>query len=137
VALDALAARPRKLEQALRGTAAPDGRAARLAWNPIRPLHGAGDWLERVRLQGATAGSRHEPEGLRRAREHFVPSGGGAGCLKNTWPEHPQRRLAVVNDLLALLGASGGEAFPRGNVATLRFAPQGYWKFEVSIRSAT
>jgi superfamily II DNA or RNA helicase len=106
VALDALAARPRVLEQALRKTPAPNGRAARLAWDPIRPLHGRGDWLERVRLETARTGRRREPGSLARAREHFVPEGGGSGRLKSAWPEHPERRLTLVSDLLALLDAT-------------------------------
>jgi len=116
VAIDALAARPRKLERALQGgAAAPDGGASGLTWDPIRPLHGRGDWLERVELR-ATRGRRRDSERLRRARRHFVPSGGGVARLKNAWSEHPERRLAAVTDLMRLLGTSGrgARAVPPG-----------------------
>jgi len=105
VALDSLASRPRKLERALRGGGAPRRRSARLAWDPIRPLHGPGDWLERVRLELPKSRNGREPARLRRAREHFVPDA-GAGRLKTAWPDHPERRLALVNDLLPLLGTA-------------------------------
>jgi len=112
VVLDALAARPRKLEQALRTTKAANGRAARLAWDPIRPLHGRGDWLERVRLYVPAARRRRGTARLERAQRHFVPDGGGGGRPKSTWPDHPERRLALVNDLLDVLDASGAGAEP-------------------------
>ena len=67
VVLDALAARPRRLEQALRGAPAADSRAVSLTWDPIRLLHGRGDWLEGVRLQSATAAGRR---GRERSEEH-------------------------------------------------------------------
>ncbi len=106
VVLDALAARTGSLERALQCDAASDGRAPRLAWDPIRPLYGRGDWLERVRFQAPALGSRRDAERSRRAREHFVPDGAGGGRLKNTWLEHPERRLTLVSDLLARLDAS-------------------------------
>jgi len=108
VALDALGARPGRLERALRAAPADNGRA-RLAWDPVRPLHGRGDWLERVRLR-TPGGSRREPERLRRARGHFVPDGGSGGRLKSAFPDQPERRLALVNDLLGLSGAFAGSA---------------------------
>lgn len=118
VVLDSVASRPRRRERALREEFAPSRRRARLVWDPIRPLHGPGDWLERVRLElpmPRKPRTGREPERLRRAREHFVPDAGGArdvgtggrvgtGRLKNAWPHHPERRLALVRDLLPLLG---------------------------------
>ena len=132
VVLDALAARPRKLAQALREGASAKRRAAYLSWDPIRPLHGRGNWLERVRLHLATpvresakpghsakakktirttktARSR-EPERVRRARVHFVPDGARYGRLKNAWEDHPERRLALVEDLLGLQDSAAESA---------------------------
>jgi hypothetical protein len=110
VALDALAARPGRLEQALRGPPAPDEPGTRLSWDPIRPLHGPGDWLERVRLHATPARGGRGPRLPWRAREHFVPDGAGAARLKNAWRDDPERRLALVNDLLALLGSPAQRA---------------------------
>lgn len=111
VVLEALATKPRKLEQALRGPSrpAPGGDGPSLVWDPIRPLDGPGDWLERVRfrataIRSTAKGSRRESARLRRARAHFVPEPGGGGRLKNTWPAHPERRLRLVKDLLDGLG---------------------------------
>jgi len=117
--LDELAAKPRRLAQAQRAQPAPPPR---LAWDPIRPLVGAGDWLERVRLHpaaGRAGRAGREGAHLRRARRHFAaPRGRGAPAsrgtpspalaLRSTWGSRPARRLALIDDLLAL--ASAGRA---------------------------
>jgi len=142
VVLDALAAQPRRLARALRDGTAVNRRAAFLTWDPIRPLHGRGDWLARVELratasaedpgerarsarakktaktaarrttrarsEGASRG--REPERVRRAREHFVPDGAHRGRLKRAWEDRPERRLALIHDLLGLQGSPARSA---------------------------
>jgi len=116
--LDELAAKPRRLAQARRAQPAPPPR---LTWDPIRPLVGAGDWLERVRLlpdAGRARRAGREGAHLRRARRHFAaprgrgrPASGGL-APRSTWQSRPPRRLALVDDLLALATAGRASADP-------------------------
>src|SRR3954447_11342109 len=71
-----------------------------LRWDPIRPLTGVGDWLERVTWFGAPRG-RGGPAA--RARRWFRPGAGGALVLKRSFPDDPPKRLALVQDLLKVL----------------------------------
>src|SRR5438094_537793 len=70
VVLEHLHARPRVLQQAVNEQewADPPGRAS-LSWDPIRPLTGLGDWLERVVWTGdaesAAARSRRAAQAMR------------------------------------------------------------------------
>ena len=100
VVLELLHSRPRSLqraraEQERAGLVTPVG----LRWDPIRPLTGPGDWLERVTWYG--------PFGTRgpsaRASAWFR-TGAGASVLKKTYVDNPSRRLELVDDLLALAG---------------------------------
>jgi len=136
VVLDTLAAKPRKLEQALRANEQPavQRRPARLSWDPIRPLVGVGDWLERVRLEaapgvaapgralskrrahsaGRTAASKStnpkkQSAAWHRLSAHFAADAAGVARLKHTWPEQPERRLGLVKDLLGALPRLGSE----------------------------
>jgi hypothetical protein len=112
VVLEHLYARPRLLRQALKEQEQEQGPApAGLRWDPIRPLTGAGDWLERVRfLPPATGGPRGER--WARALKWFRPGGDGASVLKRTFPDDPARRLALVEDVRKALpaGAPGDPA---------------------------
>lgn len=104
--LDALAAQPRQFERALEAGQSVRGRAIRLTWDPIRPLHGRGDWLEQVRLETTGGGSQRQAAGLEQARRHFVSKDEDRGRIERTWPDHPEKRLALVTDLLEPLDAS-------------------------------
>jgi len=104
VVLGLLYGRPRLLQRAR----AEQDRAgsltdAGLRWDPIRPLTGLGDWLERVAWYG--------PFGARgpaaRASAWFRPGKDGAWTLKKTYEDDPVKRLAVVVDLLGLAGPGG------------------------------
>ena len=80
-----------------------------LRWDPIRPLTGAGDWLERVTWSpGPDAGSG---PGLRSsaAGSWFRAGGNGGLVLKQSYREKPLKRLKLVEDLVALL-PSGARA---------------------------
>jgi superfamily II DNA or RNA helicase len=70
----------------------------RLEWDPIRPLTGLGDWLERVRLTGGDVGAVGRWFAARRA---------GARLLADVYTSDPERRLQLVDALLAAVGASG------------------------------
>ncbi|MBI3269031.1 MAG: DEAD/DEAH box helicase [Planctomycetes bacterium] len=101
--LEALHAKPRALKRALAAeeAAAPAAaaRAPRLAWDPIRPLTGRGDWLERVRKLD-TDGADHDGA-AERAGRWFGRAKDGARPLRDAYVERPERRLALVRDLLA------------------------------------
>ena len=75
-------------------------RTLRLVWDPVRPLAGAGDWLERVRLvvPGGIARGGAERAAL---GAHFRREGDGAFVLKATHASDPERRLELCAALLA------------------------------------
>ena len=98
--------RPRALKKALAEQAKlRDHPRPGLAWNPIRPLTGEGDWLERVSWvapNGAAkgAGASDKPAILRWFRQ-----AGGSWNLRSSYLDRPERRLELVNELLDALPA--------------------------------
>ena len=72
---------------------------APLRWDPVRPLTGLGDWLERVRWVDGT------PD--RDLRRWLRPADGNGWTL--TVPGASARRLALVDQLLAALRDGNGE----------------------------
>ncbi len=101
VVLDGVARKKGAWERTL-GEATAYGRT-RLAWSPLRPLLGADDWLERVRLVPGRTSKRRLP-----ALERWFAAGVGAEwVLKQTCAEDPGRRLELVRELLRF--AQGGD----------------------------
>jgi superfamily II DNA or RNA helicase len=104
--LEHLYAKPRLLRQALKEQD-ENGAPIRtgLRWDPIRPLTGAGDWLERVawfrgpETKGAAAGKWSQ------ALKWFRPKANGALVLNHSFADDPPRRLALVEDLLKVVPA--------------------------------
>lgn len=72
-------------------------RRGQLSWNPVRPLTGSGDWLERVHLFTAP-GARVMPLGM---AEWFAPD----GRPKSSFAEDPARRAILVATLRRYLRA--------------------------------
>ena len=72
---------------------------APLRWDPVRPLTGPGDWLERVRWVDGT------PD--RDLRRWLHPASGRGWTV--AVPDAPQRRLALVDRLLGALRDGNGE----------------------------
>jgi len=72
----------------------------RLTWDPVRPLTGLGDWIERVRLEGTEDGD--PPAGL---RGHFRTGRDGALVPRAKGLDDPEHRQALVE---ALSGAVAG-----------------------------
>ncbi|MDD9937615.1 MAG: DEAD/DEAH box helicase, partial [Myxococcales bacterium] len=101
VVLDDLHARPRKLASALDADA--DGRLPTLVWEPVRPLTGRGDWLERVCLRGPMPPSA----GSRSLGRHFRARGGAPAVLRDAFATSPARRRDLVADLLRFARAGG------------------------------
>jgi superfamily II DNA or RNA helicase len=91
--LDGLWARPRVLD-AVRSER-PAGEAS-LVWDPVRPLTGPGDWLERVSWVGGAP-----PGALGR---WLGPGRRGAWPVTDAHAGTPARRLALVETLLGGLG---------------------------------
>ncbi len=107
--IDDLARRPRQWARAT-GAAPqkPAARRARLTWDPVRPLTGPGDWLERVRLEPAA--------GHAALRRHFRAARDGSLVLRDTFSNRPQRRLEIVEALHAF--GAGGRARRGDGLAT-------------------
>ena len=103
--LDRLAADLPRFERA-RHAAPPSDWPCQLAWDPVRPLTGDGDWLERLRL---TPGWPHqdgeEPAAIGRWFRRDGDRGGRA--LKDTHAADPLRRLQLIEALLAIAGTNG------------------------------
>jgi superfamily II DNA or RNA helicase len=96
-------AKPRVLQNALAEQARVNGQSdAGLRWDPIRPLTGAGDWLERITWHGP-AGSRDiRDERTAAVLKWFKSTGNGTWTLRRAFQEDPARRLSLVEDLLGI-----------------------------------
>ena len=69
-------------------------------WDPIRPLTGPGDWLDRVAWPEAAAAKGQRAS---RAKRWFRAEKNGVMALKQAFPHAPAKRLVVVEDILKVL----------------------------------
>ncbi|MBK6940851.1 MAG: DEAD/DEAH box helicase [Planctomycetes bacterium] len=76
----------------------PFARESRIAFDPIRPLTGAGDGLARIHLVPGTGGL--VPYAV--AARFRTTRAGAVGWVKQTYPDQLERRRDLVRDLLAL-----------------------------------
>ena len=100
VVLDHLHARPglakRARSEQARIEAAP---ATGLVWDPIRPLLGFGDWLDRVTWLGAER-TKGQGARARAALAWFRPERNGVWTLKKAHRDDPVKRRELVESLL-------------------------------------
>jgi superfamily II DNA or RNA helicase len=103
VVLEHLHMRPRVLQQAKKEQewSDPDSTSG-LCWDPIRPLTGFGDWLERVVWKGNAGEASARSARAAQALRWFRSSKNGAQPLKNSYRDKPARRLELVEDLLKM-----------------------------------
>src|SRR5262245_28928576 len=107
VVLEHLHARPRVLQQALKEQEWADPPAQDgLWWDPIRPLTGLGDWLERVTWRGDAQVVAARSARAAQALQWFRPTRDGTAALKNAFWGNPARRLELVEDLLKAIPAA-------------------------------
>jgi superfamily II DNA or RNA helicase len=104
--LDHLHNKPRLLQQAYREQEWSDSEPAGLAWDPIRPLTGVGDWLERVVWKGDFNGAAKRSARMTQALRWFRTPRNGTATLKSSHWSKPSRRLELVEDLLKLGSAT-------------------------------
>jgi superfamily II DNA or RNA helicase len=108
--LEHVHARPRLLQHANKEQEWGDPPGCEgLWWDPIRPLTGLGDWLERVAWRGEIAAVAARSARAAAALQWFRPAKDGVALLKNAYFADPRRRLAIIEDLLKVIpaGASG------------------------------
>jgi superfamily II DNA or RNA helicase len=76
-------------------------------WDPVRPLLGLGDWLERVNWVGATV-ENAKGNGSRAAQAlgWFKPGPNGCWSLRKTYHDDPARRLELVEAILKVVPAA-------------------------------
>jgi superfamily II DNA or RNA helicase len=110
VVLEHLHGRPRILQQALKEQGSADAKErAGLWWDPIRPLTGLGDWMERVDWRGDPDGAAARSARAAQALRWFRATEEGGAVLKKAFWDDPPRRLELVEDLLKAIpaGAAG------------------------------
>ncbi len=108
VVIEHLHTRPRVLQQAHKEQEWCDERPeCGFRWDPVRPLTGAGDWLERVVWRGD-----RQAAGVRatRALRWFRASRDGCAVLKSSHLDKPDRRLELIEDLLKAIPAGRSDA---------------------------
>ena len=101
IVLEHLYDRPKLLKQAIKQQEAARATWVGLRWDPIRPLSGLGDWLARVTWVREAVRVGKQP----RALEWFRAGDSGVLEIEDSFPGDPERRLALVEDLLKLLPA--------------------------------
>ena len=121
--LEHVHARPRLFQQAIKEQewGEPPGHEG-LWWDPIRPLTGSGDWLERISWRGPTDAVAARSVRAAAALQWFRALRDGSAPLRNAHPADPRRRLAIVDDLLKVIppGASGIRHDPSVRALLLR-----------------
>ncbi len=99
---------PKLLKQVYKEQEWSDSQAQTgLCWDPIRPLTGVGDWLERVVWSGELDGNNRRSA---QALKWFRSAKNGAVPLKSSHWGKPARRLELVEDLLKLVSAGRSRA---------------------------
>ena len=95
--LDHVHSRPRLVKQAVGEEEEAEAFAPELAWNPIRPLTGEGDWLARV-----VASPTLESAGRRAsaAASWLQAAPDGTFAPRSAFADDPAQRLAMVEDFL-------------------------------------
>ena len=108
VVLEYLHARPRVLQQALKEQEWSDPQSSTgLCWDPIRPLLGLGDWLDRVVWKGDAQSAKAPSARIAGALKWFRAGKDGVATLKSSYADKPARRLELVDDLLKVMPAAG------------------------------
>ncbi|HEV3122388.1 MAG TPA: DEAD/DEAH box helicase [Isosphaeraceae bacterium] len=107
VVLDGVYAKPNRLKLAIKEQAKlAQWPASGLRWDPVRPLRGAGDWLDRVSWLEIPESNGRRAAMAPAISKLFKHSGDGIWVLKQAFPENPDRRLALVEELLGLVPAN-------------------------------
>ncbi len=107
VVLEHLHTRPRVLQEALKEQEWSDrSTKGGLGWNPIRPLTGIGDWLDRVHWRGDFDAAKARSTRVAQVARWFRSNGDGIACLKTSYVDQPTRRLELIEDLLKLVPAA-------------------------------
>ncbi len=107
VVLDDLASKPRQWALAERSRTSRPSRALRLVWDPVRPLVGAGDWLDRVKAIAPDAAA------LGSVRRYFRRTQRDRGFeLRDAQAGSPRKRLTLVSALVKLDRRRPGSAPP-------------------------
>ena len=119
VILEAFHGRPKLLKRAMADQAEFATRPG-LRWDPIRPLDGPGDWLERVSLIRAPGARLAKGSREAKAVDWFREGGGPAWPLAGAHPGDPGQRLALVEDLGKFLASGDPNRQDPALVALLR-----------------
>jgi len=111
VVLEHLYKRPRLLQQARKEQEWSDPQLGNgLSWDPIRPLTGLGDWLERVVWRGDVEATKARSARVAEALKWFRASKNGSLSLKDSYWDKPARRVELVEDLLKVVTAGASES---------------------------
>jgi hypothetical protein len=102
--IEDLAASPRSYGRALAASRRAMLAAPRLAWDPVRPLAGPGDWLERVALALPAEDAPVAPA----LRAWFADAAGADGmlALRSAHADDPAERTRLADLLRAVLGSA-------------------------------
>jgi superfamily II DNA or RNA helicase len=118
VVLEHLNTRPRLLQQARKEQEWSDSNLRTgLCWDPIRPLTGLGDWLERVVWRGDVETARKRSARVAQALKWFRSGKGGLATLKGSYRDKPNRRLELVDDLLRMMPTANANGNSRHDPA--------------------
>jgi SNF2 family DNA or RNA helicase len=101
VVLEDLVSKPGKWQRAIAAGLAQATESPRLVWDPVRPLTGPGDWLDRVRWMPGTRSNGEAPETIDR---WFAAYQDGEWSLTGGVPSDHRTRLSLVEDLQHVLG---------------------------------
>jgi superfamily II DNA or RNA helicase len=107
VVLNHLHSRPRVLQQAHKEQEWSDPQSGTgLCWDPIRPLTGLGDWLDRVAWNSDGDSAKARSARVAQALKWFRSAKDGLATLKSSYRDKPARRLELVEDLLKVMPAA-------------------------------